>query len=380
MATYRLAWLTLGATLLLLMVGGVVHATGSSLACPDWPMCYGEAFPKLQGGILYEHGHRYLGAAVGVLIAIMAAALLVSRWRGRGLSWKLGWVAYGAIVAEVMITGRLGVIASRAKLGEPNATSPYLVLGMAAFFGVVVLGLCAWLAVREKDRTPVVPLVLGELVTFQATLGGVTVLLHLPTAVSTLHLATSMVIMGGVIYLVFQLRPHRDPAGQPLLKRTALAVALGAVYLQIVLGALVRHTVAGMACGTDLVLCAGTVVPQTGPAWLLFTHRTFAYVVAALVIWSTIAPLRAARQNPRPLVRFFALAAHGLVVLQVGLGLLTVVSGISPTIATAHLMGGALLLAIMLSLYLACGPGGVTRPAEDAPALSLGEGRAVGTL
>ena len=41
------------ATFALLLVGGLVNPTGSSLACPDWPLCYGSAFPPMVGGILY---------------------------------------------------------------------------------------------------------------------------------------------------------------------------------------------------------------------------------------------------------------------------------------------------------------------------------------
>ena len=55
------AVLTAVFTLILMTLGGAVHATGSSLACPDWPLCYGQAFPEMVGGILYEHSHRLLG-------------------------------------------------------------------------------------------------------------------------------------------------------------------------------------------------------------------------------------------------------------------------------------------------------------------------------
>ncbi len=47
MRTYRLAWVTLGATFGLVIAGGLVHSTGSALACPDWPLCYGSALPKI---------------------------------------------------------------------------------------------------------------------------------------------------------------------------------------------------------------------------------------------------------------------------------------------------------------------------------------------
>src|SRR5690242_15004092 len=79
MREYRFAVATVAATFALLVVGGLVHATGSSLACPDWPLCYGQFFPRMTGGILFEHGHRLAAATV----ATMTVALCVLVLRGR---------------------------------------------------------------------------------------------------------------------------------------------------------------------------------------------------------------------------------------------------------------------------------------------------------
>src|SRR5258708_8742419 len=69
-------------TLLLITVGGLVTNTDSGLACPDWPMCFGTPFPKMVGGVLMEHGHRYLATAVGVVTALLAAGALLRARQG----------------------------------------------------------------------------------------------------------------------------------------------------------------------------------------------------------------------------------------------------------------------------------------------------------
>src|SRR5512136_1634273 len=75
MRAYRFAQALAVATFALLVIGGLVHPTGSSLACPDWPLCNGMFFPPMRGGILYEHGHRLAALTVSVLTAGLAVLL-----------------------------------------------------------------------------------------------------------------------------------------------------------------------------------------------------------------------------------------------------------------------------------------------------------------
>lgn len=55
-------------TYLLMVMGNVVTTTGSGLACPDWPLCYGTVIPPRQLNIWLEWSHRLLGGTTGFLI------------------------------------------------------------------------------------------------------------------------------------------------------------------------------------------------------------------------------------------------------------------------------------------------------------------------
>src|SRR5262245_37032924 len=72
---YFLTVLLMFATFLLIVIGGIVHNTDSGMACPDWPLCYGEVFPEMKGHILYEHGHRYLATLVGCGVLFLSIRL-----------------------------------------------------------------------------------------------------------------------------------------------------------------------------------------------------------------------------------------------------------------------------------------------------------------
>ena len=68
-------------TFLLIFAGSLVTSTGSGLAVPDWPLSYGMLFPPLVGGVLYEHGHRMVAAAVGFLTLVFAVWLVIREER-----------------------------------------------------------------------------------------------------------------------------------------------------------------------------------------------------------------------------------------------------------------------------------------------------------
>ena len=103
---HRLALATLGATCVLILLGGLVTNTGAALAVPDWPSTFGYnmvLFPwsRMVGGVLYEHSHRLMGALVGLLTLALAAVL----WRQGGRLRRLGLIAVAAVVAQGVLGG-----------------------------------------------------------------------------------------------------------------------------------------------------------------------------------------------------------------------------------------------------------------------------------
>src|SRR5215468_2558833 len=99
MSLYRFVVSLTVLTFVLLLMGGLVHNTRSSLACPDWPLCFGSAFPKMVGGVAYEHSHRLAATTVGLLTVALLVTLAL---RGR---WKLGAIGLLLVVFQGVLGG-----------------------------------------------------------------------------------------------------------------------------------------------------------------------------------------------------------------------------------------------------------------------------------
>lgn len=337
-----LTYLTIALTFVMILLGAVVHGTGSSLACPDWPTCYGEAFPAMVGGVLYEHSHRMLGTLIGLSVI----AINVVTARAHLPSGRVRSLWFGSL-AMIFVQGLL--------MGAGISTKNVALIAVGTAWGVVLVPLLRVLWQADDNRAAW-SLLLLEIVIIQGLLGGLTVVMRLPVMVSSAHLALSLGFLALLVLFALRLQPEARRDGAALMSRRAVGVVMGLTLVQATLGALVKHTGSSLACGADLFLCNGALAPQGGPAHLHFTHRLFAYVVAAAVIAVTLPVMRAARQARRGPARALAIAAHAILLVQIALGLLTVHSYISMPLAVAHLGGGALLFADLVALFGLMGP------------------------
>ena len=132
------------------------------------------------------------------------------------------------------------------------------------------------------------------------------------------------------------------------------------MYLQLLLGSWVTGQEAGLAF-KDWPLYGGRVVPDLGheTAALQFAHRTWAYVLVALIVAVAVHVRR--RFPAGDPVRRFATIAAALVIVQVGLGVLNIVTRLHSAVVTAHLgvatlIWGSLVAALALARRQRCRP------------------------
>ncbi len=270
------------ATFFLIIAGALVTSNDAGLATEDWPLSNGQVFPEMVGNLFWEHGHRMVATTVGMLTIVLMVYILIKE--------KRPWVRK---------------------------------LGVFALLGVIAQGL----------------------------LGGLTVKLMLPLAVSTAHATLAQLFFCTTVSLAvftsrswMEARPLSEKGSFPL--RYLCTGALVTIFLQLILGATLRHSATW-----DRYL----------PTELILAHIGGAVAVTLMLGTASLTVLRRhseARFLTRP-----AIVALTLLVIQLGLGIAAYMTRLaSPSdpqplnpmiaITVAHVACGALVFVTTIVLTL----------------------------
>lgn len=283
----------------LLVFGSTVRIHDAGLACPDWPMCFGEVVPAVDFEVGLEFGHRVLAGIVSVLFVGLGALV----WTDRTLRKRLaGWWTVAAVVLATQIV--LGGLTVLELLAEWTVTS-HLLAGNTFCLLLLVHALSLWELRKPKTRTPmgwgvrIGVLVLGAAVLVQLGLGGFVASSHAglacgPAWPNCAGDAWFPTLVGPVGLQVI----HRIGA------YTVLAVALGVVGLLRARGRAGAASVVVLA----LLLVQATIgilnVWFGMPAEVTALHSAGAAASVLACTWLVVeawrAPLRVTRAEPRP--------------------------------------------------------------------------------
>lgn len=330
----RFVWLLCLATVFLICSGGMVTSKGVGLAVPDWPTTFGYnmfLFPvsKWVGGIFFEHTHRLIASAVGLMTFVLAVWMWFA---GRRQSRRsVGLLAIWLWLAENRRSVRS--------------------LGLLAFALVFLQGVLGGLRVTMlKDEIGIFHACLA-----QAFLG-LLVIIALATAKCWQSLSDNFV----------------DLSKLRAIKSLAVFTTI-AIYIQLALGATMRHQHRDLAI-LDFPTANGQWIPDTGAdalakinawrdahafsnvtafqVWLQMSHRFLAVIIAVAVImfclrvWKYTWDVTALRR--------LSILWVVLVFCQITLGAWTIWSNKAADIATAHVAVGAIMLSFGVSISAIC--------------------------
>jgi cytochrome c oxidase assembly protein subunit 15 len=278
-------------TAVLIFAGGLVTSTGSGLSVPDWPNTYGWfmfTFPlEKMVGGIRYEHSHRLIASTVGFLIVVLAAWL---WRSEPRAWvrRLGYIALGAVIT-------------------------------------------------------------------QGILGGITVLWYLPDPISIAHASLAQLVfcLTTAIALFTSVGWTRTDllAADDGVMRKLTIVTTAWIYVQILVGATMRHTDAGLAI-PDFPLAFGHVIP---PQWdakiaIHFAHRVGALIASLLIIATAGHVFYHHRRRPalvRPAMLLLILLS-----VQIALGAYTVLTARNYIINSLHVVTGASVLVTSLVLAL----------------------------
>ena len=294
----RLALWTTGVTYLLILVGGLVRASGAGLGCPDWPRCFGGWIPPASAADLppgFDPSQfnpalmwtEYLNRLLGVTVGLLVIATVISAWRHYRGEPRVLWTTIAALLLTV----------------------------------------------------------------FQGWLGGQVVAAELAPWIVTVHMIVALVIVSLLLYAtVFAIYAPVVPAAPRRRLVIAGSVLIAITLIQVALGTQVRGRV-------DQALDAGAArdAALSTVGWLDYAHRDVslavlgAGLVLLLLAWSRHAGARA--------ITRWINVTMALLVLQIALGAVMAYVSLAPAaqilhLTVASLMLGAETVVVLLALWL----------------------------
>lgn len=293
----KVALTTVGATIFLIFVGGLVRASGAGLGCPDWPQCFGMWVPPMQATELpaqfdasafnvFKTWTEYINRLVGVVIGLLITATFALSWRYRKDNPAVLYNS-GAAFILVLVQGWLG--------GQ-----------------VVITGLSEWLI--------------------------------------TLHMLLAMFIMMVLIFAVFKASEQQFTVELSTTTRRWLLLSGGLLlvvtFVQLGIGTQVRESIdvlKNMASPPD----RATWISRVGSVDEL--HRSFSW---AVLICGGLTLYFTRWYAGVPLLAKVGSWIFGIILLQVATGVGLYYLGMPPVYQVVHLVGIAVIIALEFVLLL----------------------------
>ncbi len=324
-------WLAVLFALLVAMiaVGGMTRLTDAGLSITEWKPVAG-ALPPQDAAAWAAEFDKYRASPQ---YAELNQGMALDAFK-RIYWWEWGHRQLGRAIGAVWALGFLWFLARRQ---IPPGWTPRL-LGLGVLGGVQ--GAIGWWMVRSGLEAGMWSVASYRL---------------------AVHLGVAFVILGLIAWYVLRLGRSEAELLQARRQRSATLMRWGTAliavaFVQILLGALVAGIDAGRSY-VDWPLMGGEVFPSTAfnlvPAWsnfldnpglVQFNHRAVGYLLAllAVIAWAR------SRSSALVAVRGAFAAMLAMLVVQVALGIVTVMQGAPWQLAIVHQLGAVALFTLIL--------------------------------
>lgn len=303
----RLGMLTICAVYLVILVGGIVRASGAGMGCPDWPTCFGQWVPPTEESQLPNNYHE-IYAERG--------------YKNTQFNPVKTWIEYANRLVGVTIGFLIFLTAWESSI--------YLKADKSIFY------LC---------------LSLFFLVGFQGWLGAVVVASNLKPFIITLHMLLALFIVALLIYAIAKSQKNDliklDSSQIPKKVNTMIKIAMGFTLVQVVMGTQVREAV-------DFIAHEHKYIDRE--YWrdsfplVFYIHRSFSAVILFTNVWIVWKIMSTVNKNN--ILFLCAYSLMGLIVAAIISGITLDRLGIPPVSQPIHLLLANLIFGMQFFIYI----------------------------
>ncbi len=333
----KVAILTVFATLFLILVGGLVRATGAGMGCPDWPKCFGQLIPPTDVSQLPENYKE-----------IFVEQRIEKNEKIVGYLKSLGFTELASKIENdpnVRVEEDFNAI---------KTWTEYINRLVGAVIGLLVLitfitSLRYW---KTKKSIPIASALAVFLTLFQAWLGSIVVSTNLLPGTITIHMVFAMIIVTVLLYGAYQATSelfHFEISEKVRARLYIISVALLLVTLiQLVLGTQVREAIEVVKLTTDAARSGW--LENTGLIFVI--HRSFSWLVLLTGIWMMSVLWKNQIQGVIYKLGVFNLS---LIILQIAVGVGLEYLNMAPPLMVIHLVGIAVMICTQFLMILVLG-------------------------
>jgi heme a synthase len=303
----RLGVLTIFAVYFVILVGGIVRASGAGMGCPDWPTCFGQWVPPTQESQLPANYHDI--------------------YANRGYENTLfnpvkTWTEYVNRLVGVT-TGILVFLTAWSSRIYLKSDKTVFYLSLSVFF----------------------------LIGFQGWLGSSVVASNLKPFMITLHMLVALLIVALLIYTIA--RSQRDAIGRidtrllPPAYKTVLIAAMIMTLLQITMGTQVREAV-------DFIAHQHSYIERQ--YWrddfpiIFYVHRSFSSIILFTNFWLVWKIYQFVKKEA--IIRYTGFSLLTFVVIAIIAGITLDRLGVPPVSQPIHLLVASLIFGTQFFLFI----------------------------
>lgn len=303
----RLGMLTICAVYVVILVGGIVRASGAGMGCPDWPTCFGQWVPPTSEAELPAN-YQEIYAERGYKNIVFNPVKTWTEYTNRLVGVTIGFLIF------------LTAWASRIYL---KADKSIFYLSLSVFL----------------------------LVGFQGWLGAVVVASNLKPFMITLHMLLALFIVALLIYAIAKSQQNYlaqiDSSQIPARVKTVLIYALGFTLLQVAMGTQVREAV-------DFIAHEHKYIDRE--YWrdsfpvIFYIHRSFSAVILFTNLWVCWKILGSVDKNS--ILRRCCYLLVSVIITAIIAGVTLDRLGVPPVAQPIHLLMANIIFGIQFFIYI----------------------------